>query len=549
MSDRPLDAVIVGAGFAGLYMLHRLRGLGLSARVFEAGAGVGGTWYWNRYPGARCDIDSLEYSYQFSDALAQEWEWSERYATQPEILRYAEHVAERFDLLRDIRFETRVVSAHLAEEEVATGKGGAAASARRERFAPHWRIRTDRGDDLAARFCIMATGCLSSANLPEIPGRESFAGRAYHTGRWPHEGARFDGQRVGVVGTGSSAIQSIPLIAEQASRLYVFQRTPTYSVPAHNQPLDPETVRAVKADYRTFRARNAEQPFGFGSRLARAPEGALSVDEERRSERYEALWREGGLPFLTAFADLMLDPAANATAAEFIRSKIRGLVADPAVAERLMPTQVVGCKRLCVDTNYYTTFNRPNVTLVDLREEPIEAIDAQGIRTAARHYGLDAIVFATGFDAMTGALARIDIRGRAGRPLAEKWSAGPRSYLGLATEGFPNFFTITGPGSPSVLSNMLPSIEQHVDWIGDCIAHLDARGAAAIEATAEAEDAWVEHVNAVGGHTLFPSCSSWYLGANVPGKPRVFMPYVGFPAYVAKCREVVEKGYEGFAIG
>ncbi len=530
MDVRSTDAVVVGAGFAGLYMLHRLRGLGLATTVFETGSGVGGTWYWNRYPGARCDIDSLEYSYQFSDALQQEWEWTERYATQPEILRYANHVAERFDLLRDIRFETRVVSARFDDESL------------------RWRIETDRGEAVSARWCIMATGCLSSANLPAIPGRESFRGRAYHTGRWPHEGVDFSGQRVGVIGTGSSAIQSIPLIAEQASRLYVFQRTPTYSVPAHNQPLDPETVREIKAGYRAFRERNAQQPFGFGSRLARPPEGALSLDEERREQVYEERWREGGLPFLATFADLMLDPAANETAAEFIRKKIRGIVRDPAVAERLLPTQVVGCKRLCVDTSYYATYNRENVTLVDLREEPIEAIDATGLATRARHYDLDAIVFATGFDAMTGALGRIDVRGRGGRTLEQKWSAGPRTYLGLATEGFPNFFMITGPGSPSVLSNMIPSIEQHVDWIADCIAHVRDRGAAGIEATAEAEDAWVDHVNAVGGHTLFPSCSSWYLGANVPGKPRVFMPYVGFPAFVAKCRDVVAKGYEGFVL-
>lgn len=530
MDERPIDAVIVGAGFAGLYMLHRLRGLGLSATVFEAGGGVGGTWYWNRYPGARCDIESLEYSYQFSDALQQEWAWSERYATQPEILRYANHVAERFDLLRDIRFETRVASAHWDEQALC------------------WRVGTDRGDRVAARWCIFATGCLSSANLPDIPGRDTFAGRAFHTGRWPHGGVDFGGQRVGVIGTGSSAIQSIPLIAEQASRLFVFQRTPSYSVPAHNRPLDPESVRAVKADYRGFRERNAQQAFGFGARLARAPESALAVDDAARERLYEERWREGGLPFLSTFADLMLDPAANATAAEFIRAKIRSLVADPAVAERLMPDQVVGCKRLCVDTNYYATFNRPNVTLVDLREEPIEAIDEAGLSTRARHYALDAIVYATGFDAMTGSLERIEIRGRAGRALREKWSAGPRTYLGLASEGFPNLFLITGPGSPSVLSNMIPSIEQHVEWIADCIAFVRARGAATIEAAAAAEDAWVDHVNAVGGHTLFPSCSSWYLGANVPGKPRVFMPYVGFPAYVARCREVAAKGYEGFAL-
>ena len=528
--NRSIDAVVVGAGFAGLYMLHRLRGLGLSARVFETGDGVGGTWYWNRYPGARCDIESMEYSYQFSEKLQQEWEWTERYATQPEILRYANHVADRFDLRRDIQFETRVLAAHFDER------------------TNRWQVETDRGDVVTARWCIMATGCLSSANLPAIPGRDDFAGRAYHTGRWPHAGVDFTGERVGVIGTGSSAIQSVPLIARQAKQLFVFQRTPTYSVPAHNQPLDPAAVRAIKADYAAFRARNAQQPFGFGSQFSRPDVGAKSQPEDLRNQTYEERWQYGGLPFLTSYADLMLDPEANATAAEFIRAKIRETVVDPEVARRLAPSQVVGCKRLCVDTDYYATFNRPNVKLVDLREEPIEAIDAAGIRTRARHYDLDAIVYATGFDAMTGALARIDVRGRGGRPLGEKWQAGPRTYLGLATAGFPNLFMITGPGSPSVLSNMLPSIEQHVNWIADCLEHATRRGAARVEAESPAEDAWVEHVNAVGGHTLFPSCSSWYLGANVPGKPRVFMPYVGFPAYVEKCREVVARGYEGFTI-
>ncbi len=526
MDVRRIDAVVVGAGFAGLYMLHRLRGLGLEVCAIEAGSGVGGTWYWNRYPGARCDIESMEYSYQFSDALAQEWEWSERYATQPEILRYANHVVDRFDLKKDIRFDTRVVSAHYDDD------------------AQRWQITTDRGDAITARWCVMATGCLSSANLPDIPGRDSFSGGAYHTGRWPHDGVDFHGQRVAVVGTGSSGIQSIPLIAEQASQLFVFQRTPTYSVPAHNGPLDPRAVREIKADYPAFRAGNAAQP--FGANFQQSEERALAVSEEDRRSGYERRWQAGGLPFLGAFADLLVDPAANATAAEFLRARIRSAVADPAVAERLSPRHVVGCKRLCVDSDYYATYNRPNVTLVDLRDEPIESIDAAGLRTAAKHYPVDAIVFATGFDAMTGALERIDVRGRGGRRLKEKWSAGPRAYLGLATAGFPNLFLVTGPGSPSVLSNMLPSIEQHVDWIADCVAHVEARGAGTIDATVAAEDAWVEHVNTVGAQTLFPACSSWYLGANVPGKPRVFMPYVGFPAYVAKCRDVVAKGYEGF---
>ena len=522
------DVVVVGAGFAGLYALHRLRGLGVSVRVFEAGSGVGGTWFWNRYPGARCDIESLEYSYQFSDALQQEWHWSERYATQPEILRYLEHVADRFDLRRDIELDTRVLSAHFDD---ATAQ---------------WTVATDR-DTVTARFCIMATGCLSTANIPDIPGRESFAGATYHTGRWPHEGVDFGGQRVGVIGTGSSAIQSIPLIAEQAAQLIVFQRTPTYSIPAHNGPIDPEYERSVRADYAGFRQRAAQQPFGANFPVDERP--ALSLSPEELEREYEAGWQRGGLGFFASFPDLIVDRAANETAAEFVRQKIRSIVRDPAVAAKLLPSQVIGCKRLCVDTGYYDTFNRPNVALVDLREDPIEAITPSGIRTAQNEIALDAIVFATGFDAMTGALLAIDIRGAGGRTLHDKWAEGPRTYLGLATAGFPNLFLVTGPGSPSVLSSMVPSIEQHVEWIADCIAYLREHGRASIEARPDAEDAWVAHVNEVAGLSLYPSCNSWYLGANVPGKPRVFMPYLGFPPYVQKCNEVAAKGYEGFAVG
>jgi len=527
-SPRDFDAVIVGAGFAGLYMLHRLRELGLSVRVFEAGSGIGGTWFWNRYPGARCDIESLEYSYQFSPELQQDWEWSERFATQPEILRYLEHVADRFELRRDIEFETRVRSAHFDE---ASGR---------------WAIDTERGP-VSARFCIMATGCLSSTNTPRFPGLDRYAGATYHTGRWPHEGVDFSGKRVGVIGTGSSAIQSIPVIAEQAAHLFVFQRTPNYSIPAHNAPLDPARVASVKADYAGFRAQNSQRPFGANFPVNEV--SALQVDADERAREYESRWEQGGLGFFTAYHDLILDRAANDTAAAFVRAKIHSIVNDPAVAEALSPQQVVGCKRLCVDTNYYATFNRPNVTLVDVSDAPIAEILPAGLRTTRASYELDCIVFATGFDAMTGALLSIDIRGRAGQTLHDKWAAGPRTYLGLGTAGFPNLFLITGPGSPSVLSNMVPSIEQHVNWIADCIAYLRAQGRERIEATPAAEDAWVAHVNEVAGMTLYPSCNSWYLGANVPGKPRVFMPYLGFPPYVEKCNEVAAKGYEGFALG
>jgi len=524
------DAVVVGAGFAGLYMLHRLRRLGLTVRVIEAGSDVGGTWYWNRYPGARCDVESLEYGYQFDPELQQTWSWSERYAAQPEILDYIRHVAERFDLRRDIVFTTRVDSAHFDDS---TGD---------------WLLTTDRGGRYHARFCIMATGCLSVPAWPDIAGSESFAGTAYHTGRWPHEGVDFSGQRVGVIGTGSSAIQSIPIIAEQAAELFVFQRTPNFSVPAQNEPMDRELEADVKASYADFRARNAQMQSAFGARHPRSEASALLATESERQRQFEHHWQLGGLLFLRAYGDLLVNPEANELACDFIRDKIRGIVRDPQVAEKLLPDSVVGCKRLCADSGYFETFNRPHVHLVDLRESPIEYIHPDGIRQGGRDYPLDALVFATGFDAMTGALARIDIRGRKGMTLSERWQDGPRTYLGLQVAGFPNLFTITGPGSPSVLTNMLYSIEQHVDWITNCVADLRRRGVTTIEPEPQAETAWVEHVNAMADRTLFTHCNSWYLGANVPGKPRVFMPYLGFPEYVARCNEIRDRGYQGFRL-
>jgi cation diffusion facilitator CzcD-associated flavoprotein CzcO len=528
---RSLDVVVVGAGFGGLYTLHRLRGLGLSVQVYEAGSGVGGTWFWNRYPGARCDVESLEYSYSFSPEIEQEWDWSERYAPQPEILRYINHVADRFDLRRDIQFDTRVTAAAFDET------------------SGRWRVTTDRGDDVSARFCVMATGCLSAVTTPDIEGLSSFRGSWYHTGQWPHEGVDFSGQRVGVVGTGSSGIQSIPVIAQQASHLVVFQRTPNFSLPARNEPLAAESQADVKADYRSLRdaARNS-----FSAIAVSAPtELALEVEPAERRRRYEAAWARGGLMSMTTtFRDLILDKDANDTAAEFIRSKIREIVVDPDVARVLTPTDhPFATKRPCLDTGYFETFNRDNVTLVDLRQTPITGIVPTGIRTTGGVHELDTIVFATGFDAMTGPLLRVDIRGRGDRPLSDKWSAGPRTYLGIATAGFPNLFILTGPGSPSVLSNMVMAIEQHVDWIADCLSFLGANGLDAIEATVEAEDAWVDHVNQLASATLFPRANSWYMGANVPGKPRVFMPYVGgFPVYRATCDDVAASGYRGFRL-
>ncbi len=527
--ENRLDAVIVGAGFAGLYMLHRLRGLGFKSLVLEAGDGVGGTWYWNRYPGARCDVESMQYSYQFSGDLQQEWEWSERYAAQPELLRYANHVADRFDLRRDIRFGARVASAAFDEA------------------AQLWCIETADGAQVMARFCIMATGCLSSPNLPAFKGIDTFKGDKYHTGYWPHEEVDFTGKRVAVIGTGSSAVQSIPIIARQAQQLFVFQRTANYAVPAHNHELDQNYQQTVKAEYPTLRARAKLTAtgidFDYSDRMA------LETPANERDREYETRWQRGGLSFLGAFMDIMVNEDANRTAADFVRGKIRETVRDPAVAELLSPTNTIGCKRLCIDIGYYETFNRPNVTLIDVSETPVQAITPNGVIVAGREYAVDAIVFATGFDAMTGALLKMDIRGQAGLTLREKWTAGPRMYLGLATAGFPNLFAITGPGSPSVLTNMLPTIEQHVDWIAQLLDHMRTRNLATIEPTPEAEDAWVGHGNEVAGRTLRYTCSSWYLGANVPGKPRVFMPYIGgFPKYVQKCNDVAANGYEGFVL-
>ncbi len=524
------DAVIVGAGFAGLYMLHHLRSLGFSARAYEAGSGVGGTWFWNRYPGARCDVESLEYSYSFSEELEREWQWTERYATQPEILRYLNHVADRFDLKRDIQFETRVTSAIFDEA------------------SNRWNILTDRGGRASAKFCVMATGCLSTSKLPEYPGIRSFQGKTYHTGHWPHEGVDFTGQKVGVIGTGSSAIQTIPNVAKQASHLFVFQRTPNFSVPAHNASLDSEVESNWKANRSDYRQRARMAPFGLLFDLN--DKSALEVSQEERGRKYEERWSYGGLSMMGAFGDLLFNKEANDTAAEFVRSKIRGIVRDPAVAEKLVPRDYpLATKRLCVDTGYYATFNRDNVTLVDTRSTPIQEVTADGIRTSDAEYKLDSIVFATGFDALTGTLVNMDIRGRAGVTLRQKWSEGPRSYLGIMVAGFPNMFIITGPGSPSVMSNMVVSIEQHVDWIGGCLEYLREHRLATIEATVDAENAWVAHVNEAANATLFPMANSWYMGSNIPGKPRVFLPYIGgVGVYRQKCEEVAAKGYEGFAL-
>ena len=528
--ERHLDAVIVGAGFAGLYMLYRLRKLGLSVRGYEAGSGVGGTWFWNRYPGARCDIQSMDYSYSFSDELQQEWKWTERYATQPEILRYLDHVADRFELRQDIQLRTRVTAAVFNE---ATNR---------------WAIQLDDGASVSARFLIMATGVLSATRVPDFKGLETFQGKWLHTSRWPHEGVDFSGQRVGVIGTGSSGVQVIPAIAEQAAHLFVFQRTPSFSVPAQNAPIDPAYEAQMKASYADYRRKARETRAGVIMEVN--PRSALEVSSEEREREYSARWQQGGTGFLATFSDVMRSREANETAAEFVRSRIRATVRDPAVAEALSPRDYpLGTKRICVDTSYYATFNRDNVTLVDLRTSPIEEITTRGLRTQSAEYELDSLVLATGFDAMTGALVNIDLRGRGDESLKHRWADGPRTYLGVAIAGFPNLFTITGPGSPSVFSNAVVSIEQHVEWITDCIKYLRERGIERIEATVEAEDRWVTHVREVADGTLYPLANSWYIGANIPGKPRVLMPYAGgVGAYRQKCAAVAANDYEGFTL-
>ena len=527
-----LDVAIVGGGLGGLYALHRLRGLGFAARVYEAGSGVGGTWFWNRYPGARCDIESLEYSYSFSNELQQEWKWPERYATQPEILKYINHVTDRFDLRRDVQLGTRIVSAVF---DPATSR---------------WRLASEAGEAISARFCVMATGNLSTPRVPDFKGIESFQGKWYHSGLWPAEGVDFSGQRVGVVGTGSSGIQMIPLIAEQAKHLHVFQRTANFSLPAQNMPMEPGREAPHKASYPE--RRNEARATAFGVSGYPAPtKSALEVSPEERRRKYEELWARGGsIGFLSCYSDFLVNEEANETAAEFVREKIRSIVRDPAVADLLTPKDhPIGTKRLCLDSGYYETYNRDNVTLVDVRSSPIQEITPRGLRTADREYELDSIAFATGFDAMTGALREIDIRVEGGPALAEKWTGGPRTYLGLMVSGYPNLFLVTGPGSPGVKSQMILSIEQHVDWIADCLKHLRANAFARIEPDPRAEEEWVAHVNEVADGTLYPRANSWYVGANIPGKPRVFMPYVGGVAtYRKKCDQVAANDYEGFTL-
>ncbi len=530
-STKPdFDILVVGAGFAGMYALHKFRTLGFSVRVIEAGSDVGGTWYWNRYPGARCDVESMSYSYSFDDELQQEWNWTKRYSEQPEILNYANHVANRFDLRRDIVFDTRVNSA-LFDEDTCL-----------------WRLGLDNGKDLTARFCIMATGSLSTPKLPEVQGTEKFKGECYHTATWPHEPASFSGKRVALIGTGATGVQATPIIARDAAQLTVFQRTANFSIPAWNRELSEEERADWKANYDHWRHRERSTHSGFHNEGGH-PSITKLTDAEAQ-EVLEQSWRRGGLLMWNVFSDLMVDEKANEVASEFVCEKIRSVVKDPETAELLCPnTHPMGSKRLCVDSEYYETFNRDNVSLVDIRAEPIERITESGLMQGGREHAFDMIIFATGFDAMTGTLLKMDIRGRGGQSLKDKWQDGPASYLGLCTSGFPNMFSITGPGSPSVLTHVIMAIEQHVNWIADCLVHMKENDLDLIEPSEDAESEWTAHVQEVAAGTFYSGAPSWYMGANIPGKPKVFMPYTGGAhKYRARCDEVAAEGYDGFSL-
>ncbi|MEC8148151.1 MAG: NAD(P)/FAD-dependent oxidoreductase [Pseudomonadota bacterium] len=527
-SSNRYDAIVVGAGFAGLYMTHKFKKQGLTVKTFEAGADVGGTWYWNRYPGARCDVESWEYSFGFSSELEQEWTWSERYSPQPEILKYLQFVAKKFNLRDNISFGTKVVSAHFNENHAT------------------WEITTDSNNTFQAKYFVMATGCLSSTNIPKFNGLDKFSGQTFHTGNWPHEPVYFKYKVVGVIGTGSSSIQATPIIAKEAKQLFVFQRTPNWSIPANNEPLTKEKSDEIKSKYQELRQFQLKLP--LAAQKAPNRQSAFDVDDQTRKQTYEKFWDIGGLSFLGAFRDIPTNPEANATAKEFIIEKLKAVVKNEKLLGKLIPDHHVGCKRPCSDTGYYETFNRENVELIDARDEKISSFTESGILTNAKEYKLDAVVFATGFDAMTGSLDKVEIIGRNGLKLKKKWEEGPKTYLGVGTAGFPNFFIITGPGSPSVLANMVVGIEHHVNWIGECVKHIEKNGFKNVDVLKEAEEDWVTHVNEVASRTLYTTCNNWYLGSNIPGKPRVFMPYIGgFPKYAEKVKTIVESGYKGFA--
>ena len=519
------DAVIVGAGFTGLYMLHVLRQKGFTARLVDAASGVGGTWYWNRYPGARCDIESMQYSFQFSEELQQEWEWTERYASQPEILAYIEHVAERFDLTRDIQFDTRVEAATWDEN---TGE---------------WTVETDRGQALHARYFIMGVGCLSAPIKPTFEGEADFTGETYQTSIWPKEHVDFKGKRVGIIGVGSSAIQAGPLIAEEAEHVYIYQRTPNYVVPSQNRPLTPEEVKDIKSDYKGFRAKAYAGLTAF--LFERHDQSVFDLTPDERRARFDNYWNIGGLPFLGAFNDILFNDDANQACIDYWRSRIEEIIDDPKLVELLTPDEEFGCKRLCSGTGFYEMFNRDNVTLVDVRGTGIERFTPAGLRAEGVDYDLDTIIFATGFDAMTGSVTRIRITGKGGQTIQQKWAEGPKTYLGLMISGFPNMFNMVSAGSPSVLATMVTAAEQHGDWVGECLDHMRETGKTVIEATPEAEAEWSAEVKRAGDASLRTNCDSWYVGSNIEGKARAFAPYIGgWPPYVARCNAETASKYE-----
>ena len=528
MKNVDVDVVVVGAGFSGLYLLYRLRKAGFSTRVFERGGDVGGTWYWNRYPGARCDVESLQYSYSFDEQLQQDWHWPEKFSAQPDILAYANHVADRFNLKKDIEFNIEV-KASWFDENLKT-----------------WKITTNTGEEINAQYFIMATGCISTTQIPNIKGLSDYVGNTFHTGDWPHEEVDFSGQSIAVIGTGSSGIQSIPVLAKQAKKLTVFQRTPNYSIPSQNEPMTKKYERSWKDVYSERRKEMRYSAHGSLKDLNDVP--ALSVDEDQRQELYTKRWAIGGTGFLGSFNDLLTNADANYTAAEYVRQQIKRVVKDKETAEILCPRSYpIGTKRICIDTGYFETYNRENVKLVDISKKPIQRLVADGIIVDDQLYPFDSIIFATGFDAMTGSIFNVDIKGRDGLALKEKWNAGPKTYLGLMSASFPNLFMITGPGSPSVKSNMIMSIEQHVDLVIETLLSMRRKGLSVVEPELEAENKWVDHVQEVANKTLFPQANSWYMGANIPGKPRLFMPYIGgVGAYREICEEIVANNYRGF---
>ena len=528
MKNVDVDVVVVGAGFSGLYLLYRLRKAGFSTRVFERGGDVGGTWYWNRYPGARCDVESLQYSYSFDEQLQQDWHWPEKFSAQPDILAYANHVADRFNLKKDIEFNIEVKASRF-DENLKT-----------------WKITTNTGEEIDAQYFIMATGCISTTQIPNIKGLSDYVGNTFHTGDWPHEEVDFSGQSIAVIGTGSSGIQSIPVLAKQAKKLTVFQRTPNYSIPSQNEPMTKKYERSWKDVYSERRKEMRYSAHGSLKDLNDVP--ALSVDEDQRQELYTKRWAIGGTGFLGSFNDLLTNADANYTAAEYVRQQIKRVVKDKETAEILCPRSYpIGTKRICIDTGYFETYNRENVKLVDISKKPIQRLVTDGIIVDDQLYAFDSIIFATGFDAMTGSIFNVDIKGRDGLALKEKWNAGPKTYLGLMSASFPNLFMITGPGSPSVKSNMIMSIEQHVDLVIETLLSMRRKGLSVVEPELEAENKWVDHVQEVANKTLFPQANSWYMGANIPGKPRLFMPYIGgVGAYREICEEIVANNYRGF---